>query len=387
MAAKFQFPCPECGTTLRLQDRKLVGRSLPCPECQSELGLVDDRGGIKAIANIEELAASRPVKPKRRRSAATKSRQAATPVAAAAVGIQEAPQAGIKSAALAKGQSIATAAKPIGAAIATPVGIGWTVAGTVAAVLVGSIWLGGGDDGDASSNDEVGVASVKEDESGAAAVAVVDSKTEIKPAEKPVPEGIALTPSEAGLVPVGPAQPANPSAPSRPSAPEQGKLVDPPDIPPAATQTQPSPVQPAPPENPPTPQATVAETADQPNVPAQPMPEDTAAPTVDPTPQALAKPEVAKVDIQASLSQELREYRLAKPVPLRSMLIELESMIGVPIAIDTQRIRDTNSVLGTDVSVSLKSTTVGDLLTASLKPAGLAYKVRDAEILVVPSDD
>lgn len=391
MAARFQFPCPECGTTLRLQDRKLVGRTLPCPECQSELGLVDDRGEIKAVANVAELARTGPRKTKKKRAGskrhASSKRQAAIASGAAAAVLEEPAYASLKTSAIAKGQSLAAAAKPIGAAIATPVGIGWTVAGTVAAVLVGSIWLGGADD-DSFSAGEASLESVTANNDVAPTVAVVDAKSGEAPDEKPAPDGIALTPSEAGLAPVNPAA-GGPSTPARPNPPrvQPNDSVDPPAKPPLQVSPHPQPIPPQPsaPDRPPSNPAIAP--SGNPDPTTQPNPEDAQSPPSESPAQVLAKPEVVKVDIQAALSQKLSEYRLAKPVPLRNMLIELESMIGVPISIDTQQIRDTTAVLNKDVSVSLRSTTVGELLAASLKPVGLDFKVGDAEIVIVPTSN
>ncbi len=388
MAARFQFPCPNCGTTLRLRDRKLVGRTLPCPDCQTELALVDDRGGIKAVADGDVLATlSKPSGSPKQSAVASGIAGAAATTGAPTQSVASTSVANLTSSAVAKGKVLVSTTQPMWTAIATPVGIGWTVAGSVAAVLLGSIRLGSDDSESSEGPDVVDVAPVETDKGAPAACGSPSTSDdamvggEDAPSVAMVdPDNIALTPEAAGLTPVSPTIDQGPTA-AFPEIPPPSPAVAPKETPTAE--------QPATEPNPPKPNSTPTANQSLPPTdknkgqarPAEPkpasVPEDVAA----------ATPKEPEVDIQAALSQTLSEYRLAKPVPVRALLIELESMVGVPISIDTQRVTDAEAAMSRPVLLSLKSTTVGEVLAASLEPSGLAYKAGNAEIVIVPASD
>src|SRR5688572_16147809 len=56
------FRCPHCATTLRVRDRKYIGRQIACPECQKPVLIVADgpRGLAGRPAETQPPAAARP---------------------------------------------------------------------------------------------------------------------------------------------------------------------------------------------------------------------------------------------------------------------------------------------------------------------------------------
>jgi hypothetical protein len=55
-----RFPCPACGATLRLRDRRFVGATFPCPDCQAPLTLLTVVEGAATVQLAEPAAAPRP---------------------------------------------------------------------------------------------------------------------------------------------------------------------------------------------------------------------------------------------------------------------------------------------------------------------------------------
>lgn len=47
--AMHQFPCPHCGTRLRVADRKTVGTRFACPDCGTLLQLIEDTDSLRAV--------------------------------------------------------------------------------------------------------------------------------------------------------------------------------------------------------------------------------------------------------------------------------------------------------------------------------------------------
>ncbi|MDA1017150.1 MAG: hypothetical protein O3A00_22165 [Planctomycetota bacterium] len=90
------------------------------------------------------------------------------------------------------------------------------------------------------------------------------------------------------------------------------------------------------------------------------------------------------IDVQAALDQPIREYRLSERVALRSVLVELEEMVGVPISIDSRHIEDAVTRLETPIRVSMKSTTVGGILKAALELVQLSFKIEKSGLLIIP---
>jgi hypothetical protein len=55
--APARFPCPACGASLRLRERRFIGATFPCPECGTSLTLLSLLNGEAAV-QLAEAAAS-----------------------------------------------------------------------------------------------------------------------------------------------------------------------------------------------------------------------------------------------------------------------------------------------------------------------------------------
>jgi Protein of unknown function (DUF1559) len=83
-----------------------------------------------------------------------------------------------------------------------------------------------------------------------------------------------------------------------------------------------------------------------------------------------------KIDVPTALAQRVRRFEQNKPVPLRSLLNDLEDLVTVPIRGDKQEIADLDDLMQTPISLQLENTTVAGMLEAVLAPAGLKYQVQ-----------
>jgi hypothetical protein len=106
------------------------------------------------------------------------------------------------------------------------------------------------------------------------------------------------------------------------------------------------------------------------------------SPVVAPRPAAVsatapAKPPAARptVDIAAGLRQPIVRFQQSRPARLRDVLTILEEMVSAPVRADQREIGDLDDLMETPVEFDLQNTTVGDVLTAVLAKAKLAYVV------------
>lgn len=350
---------------------------LPCPDCDVELQLVDDaETGIGAVL-IESSE-----------SAGSTAKTHST-LADGALGTRVIECV----------HSTATLAAPVWKLIATPVGIGWSVAGTVGAVLLGSLIFSGDstdlpspnaqqlpislndgntDDGN-TDNDNTGSGNTG---SGSAVTAgSTDSDSELaNRSENKTPLAIDedANPGDAGLdsVPL-----INAVDGPRPDETTAGVSPTP------SVTTKSDSVTPS--DESPTLPTAIEKLPETPPATATLKPTTNPKPTANPKPAVvaavLAKPKQPVIDVKAALAQSIREYRLSNRVPLKSVLVELEEMAGVPISIDSQRIRAAGLRLDEPISLSLRSTTVGEILKTALGLAQLSFKTDDAGILVIPA--
>ena len=342
----------------------MLGRTLPCPDCETELRLIDDaESGIAAVRAEPSGKSARP----NGTAGSPSDENAVSPI-------------------IERVRAIAGQTSPVWKAVATPVGIGWAVAGTVAVVLLGSLLVGDDDGNLPNANSEQLADSLNEKTTGPNS-ATPDSAPEIPvrinkehPAE-PI-AGIAATPGEAGLEPLN--QPGE-SIPDAPHASVGGQ--------PQVAQTNPEPAVTVVAETPnpgtETPGLNTPSSAGVPtNSPARQANNSATEPTVAPKPATvdpvLAKPKLPVIDVQAALDQPIREYRLSERVALRSVLVELEEMVGVPISIDSRHIEDAVTRLETPIRVSMKSTTVGGILKAALELVQLSFKIEKSGLLIIP---
>jgi hypothetical protein len=94
------------------------------------------------------------------------------------------------------------------------------------------------------------------------------------------------------------------------------------------------------------------------------------------SPAAAPPVPVRKIDVPTALAQRVRRFEQSKPVPLRSLLNDLEDLVTVPIRGNKQEIADLDDLMQTPISLQLENTTVAGMLEAVLAPAGLKYQVQ-----------
>jgi len=306
------FSCPHCSATLRIQDRALLGRQLNCPDCAGPILIESDgRHGFAAVAAGAAVA------------------QAETPAAE--------PAAGWKL--------LAT----------SPAVVGWTVAVGSALGLLAYMNSGGDDEYAVTAsganeiqagNGETDAASPRldeadEGETDGVAAAVEEAEREptdtaATDARREVTESVdepaaAVQPDESGVA---------------------GREADP--VSDASTPTSaPAPVV-----------SSSAADPDRADVP--PRSASGAFPHSFSTP---LEPVVAPkpLDVASALLQPIASYRTTQPVPLQTLLKELQDMAGVPIHADGL------AVANKPITVRLQSTSVGDILRVVLEQAGLSY--------------
>ena len=97
-------------------------------------------------------------------------------------------------------------------------------------------------------------------------------------------------------------------------------------------------------------------------------------------------PAAKPIDVEGVLKQPIRSYRQVGAVPFRELLLQVEEMAGVPIRIDKRLLAGSATKLDQPVSLESENTTVGGILQALVKKAGLAYKIETDGIRVHPAD-
>ena len=95
---------------------------------------------------------------------------------------------------------------------------------------------------------------------------------------------------------------------------------------------------------------------------------------VEPAPEDL-------VDVDAQLEQPIQEFLQAKPTSLRVMLLQIEEMAGIPIQYEEEKLGE--EVLDSELTLSLKNTTVGAILAATLDKVGLKHVIDSGKLQIV----
>ncbi len=314
------LPCPWCAAPLRVQDRALVGRVFSCPDCRASIQVVEEgaegfairRAGLSAAA--EAPASSRSSVPHSSREGARK---------------EPAPRQQKNAAARPTGgkqlmTSIGSRCIHAIGMLRDPLVLSWTVAGVFTLVMVCLIkpWGRG--------------------EPTVADAALVAPEM---PHQEPVkPEAVKLA-SQVDTVP-----------------PPTGAVLLPPEI----AETEPI-IPPRLEEH--KPPVTVVEQTRSPVVAAQPV--SIALETSTDT-----SPGAKPVDIAALLEQPIRRYELTKAVPLSNLLPELRELAAVPIFADAAAQPGLADRLARPITLKLENTTVGEILRALAKQAGLIMEIR-----------
>ncbi len=96
-----------------------------------------------------------------------------------------------------------------------------------------------------------------------------------------------------------------------------------------------------------------------------------------------AQPAVKKINLDVSLKQPIARFDQPKSKPLSDVLTGVAEMAGTQIDIDRENLGPAASRLSEPVALKLDNTTVGDILTGLLRPAGLAYRVEGDHLKVV----
>jgi hypothetical protein len=95
------------------------------------------------------------------------------------------------------------------------------------------------------------------------------------------------------------------------------------------------------------------------------------------------RPAEKKIDLAVSLKQPIVRFDQPKSKPLSDVLTGVAEMAGAQIDIDRDKLGPAAARLAEPVALKLDNTTVGDILTGLLRPAGLAYRVEGDHLKVV----
>ena len=99
------------------------------------------------------------------------------------------------------------------------------------------------------------------------------------------------------------------------------------------------------------------------------------------------KPVAKKIDLAVSLKQPIVRFDQPKSRPLSEVLTGVAEMAGTQIDFDRDKLGPAAARLAEPVALKLDNTTVGDILTGLLRPAGLAYRVEGDHLKLVPMGD
>jgi hypothetical protein len=111
---------------------------------------------------------------------------------------------------------------------------------------------------------------------------------------------------------------------------------------------------------------------------ARPMPFANDPPKNEPAQPAEPPP----LTIEQRLQQKIARFEQSEPVPLVKLLETVEELAGVPIVWDVDRVNEQS--LQMPVTLHLKQTTVGEILDALLKQAGLERRTVGGKIELRP---
>ncbi|MBI3860404.1 MAG: DUF1559 domain-containing protein [Planctomycetia bacterium] len=93
---------------------------------------------------------------------------------------------------------------------------------------------------------------------------------------------------------------------------------------------------------------------------------------------------VRKIDLNVSLKQPIARFDQPRSKSLADVLTGVAEMAGTQIAYDREELGAAAAHLAEPVALRLENTTVGDILTGLLRPAGLAYRIEGDHLRLVP---
>ncbi len=97
----------------------------------------------------------------------------------------------------------------------------------------------------------------------------------------------------------------------------------------------------------------------------------------------VAVPAVRKINLNESLRQPIFRFDQPRSKSLADVLTGVAEMAGAQIEYDREELGPAAAHLAEPVALRLEHTTVGDILTSLLRPAGLAYRVEGDHLRVV----
>ncbi|WP_437186838.1 hypothetical protein SH668x_000202 [Planctomicrobium sp. SH668] len=97
----------------------------------------------------------------------------------------------------------------------------------------------------------------------------------------------------------------------------------------------------------------------------------------------LADPDAEKIDLKLRLEQKIAAYEQDQPVPLISLLLELQELIGVPVTFQTL----TEEQLDSTVALQLKDVSVQGILDAICQASNTTYKLHSGHIELQSASD
>jgi hypothetical protein len=92
---------------------------------------------------------------------------------------------------------------------------------------------------------------------------------------------------------------------------------------------------------------------------------------------------VPQIDVAASLKQRIARFDQPRSKPLEDILVSVAEMAGARIAFDPAELGPAAARLAEPMALKLENTTVGDILTGLLRPAGLGFRIEGDHLRVV----
>lgn len=103
------------------------------------------------------------------------------------------------------------------------------------------------------------------------------------------------------------------------------------------------------------------------------------------SPEPIVPPK-RRVDLALSLKQPIASFDQPRSKPLAEILVSVAEMAGARIAFDQDELGAAASRLSEPTALKLEHTTVGEILSGLLRPAGLAFRIEGDHLRVVPGE-
>lgn len=387
----FSVICTTCQSKLKVRDRAIIGQILACPKCQGMVLVAPPEGWVDPGAPVAPVPIATPAPTTSARP--TPASHSSSNFEDAAALFEKPTGVGAPPVQAAAANTAEDAAEPASSAI--PPQQQWLSPQTQAMrrwVLVGGLAMIG-----AVVSIGALVWALRGDEQTPIAAAdtppvVQETPADEEPApDEPPPESESTTEP----APVEPAAEPTPDPAPMPEKPEPAADPAPPEVAeapkPAANENEaPKPLNTFSVEN--TLQQfgslienrapSVAPGEAMPDA-AEPLPDITDPPLLASDEEPLARPEMRKIDVPRRLADPLEAFEMTD-VPLADFLQLLTDLTALPITLDPTALPAIKTSPEARVTVQLKATTVGDVLTAALKPLNLTHIASDTQVVVLP---